>query len=301
MYFFKFYEEDEDGQGEDGEAGGIHYEWAGPYLFVDGEYHVPGEASEDHDAAHYKEVGEHFISLAFLLNIIANEVAEDYLYDRGKGAGEAFGIEGYAFAFVHVCFAEYAFIYGDAEIAFQAEWIYGILVYAQGPIAEQKDGTGKEGAAYFKEVNDERGKAIAEGYALEYAEYANAGGVFAGLYGIHPGPEGEYIVAPPDERRPVEEEADGEYEKGAGEYFLTKYRSASCFEARHNKGEGVAYCKQEEGEYEIGWRASMPGRMFKWCVDISPATGIVHEDHEGNGSPAKYIEGIEALGQSSWF
>ena len=45
----------------------------------------------------------------------------------------------------------------------------------------------------------------------------------------------------------------------------------------------------------------MPGCMFQGGIDVRPGTGVVDEDHEGDGSTTEYIEGIKALVQSNCF
>ena len=39
----------------------------------------------------------------------------------------------------------------------------------------------------------------------------------------------------------------------------------------------------------------MPGRVFERRIDMLPASGVVYEDHKGNGGSAEHVEGIVSL------
>jgi hypothetical protein len=43
----------------------------------------------------------------------------------------------------------------------------------------------------------------------------------------------------------------------------------------------------------------MPGGMLKGSIDITPTAGVIYQDHEGYGSPAKYVQRIKTLFQDS--
>ena len=42
----------------------------------------------------------------------------------------------------------------------------------------------------------------------------------------------------------------------------------------------------------------MPGSMCQRTINVAPASGVVHEDHEADGCTAKNIQRIVALAQS---
>jgi hypothetical protein len=41
--------------------------------------------------------------------------------------------------------------------------------------------------------------------------------------------------------------------------------------------------------------------MLQGGINISPATGVIYQDHKGHSSTPEYVEGIEALGQNDEF
>ena len=45
----------------------------------------------------------------------------------------------------------------------------------------------------------------------------------------------------------------------------------------------------------------MPGRMFKRCIQISPATGIIYQDHKCHCCTTENIKGVEAFLQADTF
>ena len=53
--------------------------------------------------------------------------------------------------------------------------------------------------------------------------------------------------------------------------------------------------EQEEREDQVGRRPPVPGGVRERRVDRAPASGIVHEQHAGDGRAAKDVEGKQAL------
>jgi hypothetical protein len=45
----------------------------------------------------------------------------------------------------------------------------------------------------------------------------------------------------------------------------------------------------------------MPGGMFKWCIEVGPASGIIHQDHKCYSSAPENIKRIEAFLQGVTF
>ncbi len=192
----EFNEVEEYGQDEHCQPGSIEYVGAGPYFFIDGEDHVPAEAGEDEYTSQYEEAAAAFERFSFLDDIYAGEVAEDDLGDGGQGAHESFRVESQSFPFVHMGDTEDGFVDVCTEPAGEAVGISRVGDQAEGPVAEQDDGGGQESTAEFKKVDDEGGKEIANGDALQYAEDPDAG---LGVVGADPVAEGQVIAVPANE------------------------------------------------------------------------------------------------------
>jgi hypothetical protein len=62
------------------------------------------------------------------------------------------------------------------------------------------------------------------------------------------------------------------------------------------QGDRDADDEQEEREDEVGRRPAVPGGMAERPVHVAPRTGIVHQNHPGNGDPAECVEREQALG-----
>ena len=60
--------------------------------------------------------------------------------------------------------------------------------------------------------------------------------------------------------------------------------------AGEGKSQRHAHDPEEAGENHVGRRPAVPGRMLQWRIEGAPRTGIVHEQHAGDGRTAKGIE-----------
>jgi hypothetical protein len=48
--------------------------------------------------------------------------------------------------------------------------------------------------------------------------------------------------------------------------------------------------EDEQWKDQVGRRPAIPGRVLQRCVDVFPATGVVDEQHSGNGDAANDVE-----------
>jgi len=59
-----------------------------------------------------------------------------------------------------------------------------------------------------------------------------------------------------------------------------------------------AYEEEKVGEYEVGKGEAVPGGVIELGEGVGPVSGIVDEDHEGDGDAAEDVDGEDAGGGS---
>ena len=118
---------------------------------------------------------------------------------------------------------------------------------------------------------------------------------FVGSVRIHPMNKRKMSVCPSHKWPPVQKQTYQEYQRCSFDHFFPECCIPACFQSWHYKGQCISYGKKKKRKYKISRSKSMPGRMFKWWIDMCPGAGIVYQYHQANCSTAKYIKGIEAL------
>lgn len=106
---------------------------------------------------------------------------------------------------------------------------------------------------------------------------------------------------PLNERVPVQQQADPKDQDAAFHDLSHGLPRRYGFHFRHHETERIADGKQEKRKYQVGGRASVPGRMLQRRIDIRPGARVIDQDHEANGGAAEYVEGVEALLQGGRF
>lgn len=179
-------------------------------------------------------------------------------------------------------------------ISFHAEWIGGISCEEDNPVCQQDSKRDKKCKSRLTVINNERSKKIAERDPLENAEYAYACFWVGRIYPI---PEYQVIPAPFKKRPPLQEQTDSEDQDRTENNFFQKNLVTGFAQAGHDKRECITDCKQEERKNKIGGCEAMPGRVIQGRKNMTPVAGIIYEDHQADGGPAKDVQGVVSVVQ----
>lgn len=147
----------------------------------------------------------------------------------------------------------------------------------QHPVTDKQDGAdGEEPVSPLCDEADETGAEIAEGDPREDAVEAEVGVVEVGV-------EAEEEIDSEDDGRPAEDV------KGQG---AARFPSADAGLERED--DGGADDEEEVGEDEVGKGETVPFSVVQLRIGVGPVTGIIDQDHEGDGDSAKDVDGEDA-------
>jgi hypothetical protein len=285
------YEPVEERQAEERDTCGDEDVGAGPEVLVDGKGAVPEFTGGDEDYASEREAVA-FGSLRVFRRAHEDrgDRAEERGCDRGQGAQETLRIAGDPVEAAHVDGSQRegadAAIDPGGEIAHgvqqrdiargNSESGYGNETH-EGPVAdEERSGNACEGNDFASAETDQSGAEIAERNSCEDAVDANVSEMKVGVG--------------------AQKHLDREDDCGAAEEVSGKAESGVASSNTGLKGEDDRHADEEEeaGEDEIGEGPAIPNSVIELRVDVRPVTGIVDENHEGDGDPSEDVDGDDA-------
>src|SRR5690606_9234340 len=95
--------------------------------------------------------------------------------------------------------------------------------------------------------------------------------------------------------KPIHQEPDEKDEEGTFERLLPKGRVTPRCIFPHDKCHGIADGKQKGGKDKISRSKSMPRRMRKGSIQMTPASRRVDDNHEAYRHTTKYIKRNKAI------
>src|SRR2546428_143258 len=93
---------DHDSQYKNSQTGSIQCIRTAPDFFVDRENHIPAKTGKDQHRPGNKKIGQHFIILSLLLNVLTHQVSEYHLHNGWHSAYQTFGVKCYALSFINM-------------------------------------------------------------------------------------------------------------------------------------------------------------------------------------------------------
>ena len=86
-----------------------------------------------------------------------------------------------------------------------------------------------------------------------------------------------------DKGKSGKQQADEEDEETSFEYFSKEDRFTLLFKFPHTEAHRIPHHEEEAGEDKVGKGEPVPGGVLERGIDAAPASGIVHQHHQGNG------------------